>query len=723
MDACAASSPRSDVAGVPIDRFPAQLALDSMHAHYAAAAERHPAPALPLPAPAATPQTHEASDAESDEEEISLWSGSDDDDFSDSDEDTGARVSRKMVQELSAVAVAAERATVDERTGEARVHRSLSVRSACTVRNSEKLNPSTVPVLSESDAQDILNQLNFAARQRDSQTREEKAKRPWFLSKPFGDKLSDLPDWDRYKAASPEERLQMDAGNGRPAWTSAPMIIKHWAEYSGCCGMKNTRTLVRVANSTVGSRCAHSAWSIQNFMAKRIKEREAHSSKKSFTEKVSQRLENSVIQAEANGEKVAFVTWDEGEICHSCYRALLGLSRSAMFVYSGKQRMRAHVLTLKKAAQEDPKHKGIPRLLALAETQLLKQVTAAARPIKSFSLTKALLLDYCREHGQHDPAAAGSTSITHTIYSLPQHGIGGLTSALNIDLASRITLQRPLSDCSVRLPPAGDPKEALQVITRSTLRRVIQHLKTKCHVRIQLVKQKGVCRCTHCDELTERIKNSAHGSLQRHLIELEMADHIETANQQRKFFDAKKAEAMKNPCELWCITFDGFDQSKTRLPHRPRLSKELEKQKKNMIGVHVVGVFAFGAPLPVMAFFNDDTVTKDGNLSATIVYEVLEKQWQHFVDDYLGKRAGLRQSKGVIGTEVDAEELSQAYAFAASKWPRRLHLTYDNATGEAKNQTFFRAMAMLVHFGIFEAITMSTLLVGHTHDIVDQMFR
>ncbi len=47
MDACAASSPRSDVAGVPIDRLPAQLALDPMHAHYAAAAERHPAPALP----------------------------------------------------------------------------------------------------------------------------------------------------------------------------------------------------------------------------------------------------------------------------------------------------------------------------------------------------------------------------------------------------------------------------------------------------------------------------------------------------------------------------------------------------------------------------------------------------------------------------------------------------------------------------------------------------
>jgi hypothetical protein len=28
-----------------------------------------------------------------------------------------------------------------------------------------------------------------------------------------------------------------------------------------------------------------------------------------------------------------------------------------------------------------------------------------------------------------------------------------------------------------------------------------------------------------------------------------------------------------------------------------------------------------------------------------------------------------------------------------------------------------------VHCGVFEAITISNLLVGHTHDIVDQMFR
>jgi hypothetical protein len=55
-------------------------------------------------------------------------------------------------------------------------------------------------------------------------------------------------------------------------------------------------------------------------------------------------------------------------------------------------------------------------------------------------------------------------------------------------------------------------------------------------------------------------------------------------------------------------------------------------------------------------------------------------------------------------------------------WPERLHVTFDNASGDAKNQWMFRYLGLLVLHGVFDTITVSTLIVGHTHDICDQMF-
>jgi hypothetical protein len=49
-------------------------------------------------------------------------------------------------------------------------------------------------------------------------------------------------------------------------------------------------------------------------------------------------------------------------------------------------------------------------------------------------------------------------------------------------------------------------------------------------------------------------------------------------------------------------------------------------------------------------------------------------------------------------------------------------VTFDNAAGECKNQWMFRFLGLLVLHGVFQYITVSTMLVGHTHDIVDQLF-
>jgi hypothetical protein len=52
--------------------------------------------------------------------------------------------------------------------------------------------------------------------------------------------------------------------------------------------------------------------------------------------------------------------------------------------------------------------------------------------------------------------------------------------------------------------------------------------------------------------------------------------------------------------------------------------------------------------------------------------------------------------------------------------PRKLYLQFDNCVRENKNRFVFGALALLVHWGIFDEVEVGFLLVGHTHDDIDQ---
>jgi len=570
---------------------------------------------------------------------------------------------------------------------------------------------------------------------------------PFARSPPPALAWTSLLHWREYQAlqtcpesARPKlkEALRL-AQRGHSLWLSAPQIAADYDEYRSCCGsMHRPRLLAQLSAMSSVARPAHSSHSVHHMLASRVQKRAAYASKKEFTEGVCRELESSVLlPADEHESACAQVHWDGGTVCHSCYRAVLGIGRSSLFKAKTRVDMAAHVRLLEQA-QRDAQSSGhaqrdeYPRLIALAKQHTHVPVYRTRADPKTL-LVKALLLAYCREHGQHDPAAAGSKSVARTTYVLPQHGMTELHHALCNDLEQRIARRRQLEcdDPDVKLPePPADEAAAQQqfsehakLLSKSTLQRVIAHLKNKCHVRIQLAKQKGVCRCTHCDELQAAIKKAPAKSIEKHMLQSLLTSHLHTASEQRRLFDTYKRDAMSNPLDLWTMTFDGFDKSKTALPHRPRLSKEQAAHMKSRIGVHVVGVMTFGAPVPVMAFFNDESVAGGANLAATIVYETLEKQWLHLVNEFRAQWARIARKPVDLQAQMSEEERAGAHAYAASRWPRRLHLTFDNTSGEAKNTTFFKAMAALVHYGVFEAITMSQLLVGHTHDIVDQMFR
>jgi hypothetical protein len=51
-----------------------------------------------------------------------------------------------------------------------------------------------------------------------------------------------------------------------------------------------------------------------------------------------------------------------------------------------------------------------------------------------------------------------------------------------------------------------------------------------------------------------------------------------------------------------------------------------------------------------------------------------------------------------------------------------LYLQLDNTSCENKNQVVFGYLSMLVQLGIFQKVKVGFVLVGHTHDHIDQMF-
>jgi len=612
----------------------------------------------------------------------------------------------------------------------------LCLRQASSVRKSEQfqLESKYSQVLEESVSKEMMRMIVSAAqlaasKRKSGQLRHRGA--GWSLR--WVDltgrmDTSLLPGWAQLAAASPKKRMRVRSKHGVASWPMANHLHNDWCEFQSCCGSRE-RCAALLAGLSEEQQQRHSCVSVQNMLAQRIRMREASPSKQDFQNRVVEAIEQ---RSTSNGLQTVILP-DGGAVCVSCYRAVIGVSRSSLF----RRRARVSLLGLcddiaanRTELPSELMFAGADAGAALELASEIGKEEHSKRSPHAFLLTRALLLQFVQEHGQFDPAGdtegADSAVIKHV---LPMRSMPELVAGLDALLMDHLRegnqvagysgpMPHPPSHASTSTKPRTD-----SLVSRTTLQRVIDSLEKNERVRVTITQTKGVCRCDDCEKLDQQRKKLPAKSLQRQLVMRLKREHLHVAARQRSHFNDKKAQALNNPLQLWTITFDGFDQSKTKLPHRPRRSKFLDNFKRNLIGIHVVGVFAFGAPLPVMAYFNDDTITKDSNLSTTILYDILDRQWRFLLNDYMQASESTQPTIATAGSASHAATLLEAAnRYAASKWPRQLHLTFDNAAGEAKNQFFFLSVGALVHRGVFQAITLSTLLVGHTHDIVDQMF-
>jgi len=129
------------------------------------------------------------------------------------------------------------------------------------------------------------------------------------------------------------------------------------------------------------------------------------------------------------------------------------------------------------------------------------------------------------------------------------------------------------------------------------------------------------------------------------------------------------------------LIIDDMDQKKTLFPHFVHVPKILEE---NFIQFHLVGCMVFNGQMSPRVYFTAPNIHNDANLTITIIHHVIS-HW-------------------------------------SGNLPRVLYLQLDNTSRENKNQIVFGYLNMLVELGIFEKVKVGFLIVGHTHDHIDQMF-
>jgi hypothetical protein len=158
---------------------------------------------------------------------------------------------------------------------------------------------------------------------------------------------------------------------------------------------------------------------------------------------------------------------------------------------------------------------------------------------------------------------------------------------------------------------------------------------------------------------------------------------------------------------------DGLDQAKSEMPHLQRQSHNTEEYK-GAIPVHVVSAFVFGGPIPILGFINLADIVKNSSLTVVNMHRSITMQFDVLLEKEKERIEELKRSNPRLSDEECRLKLPT--------WPRRLHICFDNAGGENINSNVYFYLSVLVHMGVFEYITISTLFVGHTHNINDQLF-
>ena len=191
-------------------------------------------------------------------------------------------------------------------------------------------------------------------------------------------------------------------------------------------------------------------------------------------------------------------------------------------------------------------------------------------------------------------------------------------------------------------------------------------------------------QCNICNKLKSNIEKSE--GRQREEYKKIRQIHLEQAalerRKYRKHWDKAKSG---NPDKYMCMIIDGMTQNTTTLPHYKRKPKWLAQ---NQYACHVQGVMVAGRRATMEFAYHN--VKKDANMNITSLHQAILREQQ------------LRDEEGRPHPDV-------------------LYLQMDNVNTN-KSKLLFAYLSWLVDKNIFKKVKVNFLLVGHTHENIDQLF-
>ncbi|GBG82102.1 hypothetical protein CBR_g34382 [Chara braunii] len=189
--------------------------------------------------------------------------------------------------------------------------------------------------------------------------------------------------------------------------------------------------------------------------------------------------------------------------------------------------------------------------------------------------------------------------------------------------------------------------------------------------------------CSTCLKI-KTCHSQATSVFEREMFGKALEKHQLMQAEERQNLSKHRHKASSHPSEYVAMIIDGMDQSKSVLPHFTEVPKDSKLKEGNFVKVHVVG-----AKVPGLS----------SNASATV-----------FFDNF--------KSDSNCMLIVLHRQISQLPV----PFPSVLYLTLDNTSKENKNKFVLSYLVFLVKMRVFSKVKLNFLLVGHTHEDIDQMF-
>jgi hypothetical protein len=189
-------------------------------------------------------------------------------------------------------------------------------------------------------------------------------------------------------------------------------------------------------------------------------------------------------------------------------------------------------------------------------------------------------------------------------------------------------------------------------------------------------------KCYHCWEYKCAMEGTTNADARIRIKELFLL-HLRNQMEERRHYWIFKRSCYINPELYMCIIVDGMDQNTTMVPRMRQTVKNIEHR---FVKTHLCGALVHGIGLYCDVWFGAHHKHDSNQVVSTLLY---------VIGDVLRRKGFL---------------------------PPTLRIQADNCTRENKNIYMFALCATLVGLGIFQEVELSFLIVGHTHEDIDQRF-